>query len=60
MKPAVPTTCYFRDEEKRLIGEIAEREERPQTKVVQFAVRAFARLYKQDRERAMELAQPGK
>lgn len=55
-----PTTCYFEAEEKRLIGEIAEKEERPNSKVVQFAVRAFAALYRQDRQQAMQLAQVGK
>jgi hypothetical protein len=61
MKPQPrPTTCYFEPEEKRLIGEIAEKEERAHSKVVQFAVRAFANLYRQDRQRAMQLAQVGK
>jgi hypothetical protein len=56
----IPTTCYFEPEERRAIGEIAEKEERADTKIVQFAVRAFRNLYKQDRERAMQLAQVGK
>lgn len=55
-----PTSCYFEPDEKRVIGEIAEKEERPNCKIVQFAVRAFAHLYKQDREQAMRLARSGK
>ena len=56
MKGTRPTSCYFTPDEKRTIQDIAEREERPQAKIVQFAVRAFATLYKQDPVKARQMA----
>jgi hypothetical protein len=53
----VSKTCYFTKEELRSVQEIADREERAQAKIVQFAVRAFAHLYKTDPEKARQLAQ---
>jgi hypothetical protein len=53
----VSKTCYFTREELRLVQEIADREERAQAKIVQFAVRAFAHLYRADPEKARQLAQ---
>lgn len=60
MRSTSPTSCYFTAEEKRRIQEIAECEERPQAKIVQFAVRAFSALYKSDPDRARELAKAKK
>ncbi len=60
MKNPKRTTCYFEPDEARTIGEIADKEERPKTKIVQFAVRAFASLYKTDPSKAMQLAQSGR
>jgi hypothetical protein len=53
-------SCYFDAEERRFIETVADEEERPQTKIVQFAVRVFKALRAEDREKAMKLAQPGK
>lgn len=52
-----PKTCYFTHEERRILKDIADSEERAQAKIVQFAVRAFGRLYKTDPEKALELTQ---
>jgi predicted transcriptional regulator len=56
-RPMRATSCYFTPDERRVIQEIAEREERPQTRIVQFAVRAYANLYRVDPAKARELAQ---
>lgn len=58
MRDVKATTCYFTRDEKRTIDEIADSTERPASKVVQFAVRVFARIYSEDPKRAMELARP--
>jgi len=60
MKNPKPTTCYFDPDEARAIGEIADKEERRKSKIVQFAVRAFANLYKTDPSKAMQLARAGR
>lgn len=57
MKATKPTSCYFTGEERREIERIADATERTNSKVIQFAVRAFARLFDEDPKRAMELAQ---
>lgn len=54
---AKPKTCYFTHEERRILADIADREERAQAKIVQFAVRAFGNLYKSNPDKALELAQ---
>lgn len=54
-------SCYFTAEERRDLEEIADREERRLSKIVQFAVRTFRQQYRENREKAMQLAQqPGK
>jgi len=53
----VSKTCYFTKEELRAVQEIADREERGQAKIVQFAVRTFANLYRTDPDKARQLAQ---
>jgi hypothetical protein len=57
MKKVKPRTCYFTPEEDRELAKIADREERPATRIVQFALRAFCNMYKEDRGRALQLAQ---
>lgn len=57
MKDVKGMTCYLTRDERREVQTIADREERPESKIVQFAVRAFAHLYKQDPEKALELVQ---
>lgn len=57
MRDVKQTTCYFTKEEQREIERIADATERPNTKVVQFAVRVFTRLFDEDPRKAMELAQ---
>lgn len=52
-----PTSCYLTAEEKRAVQEIAQREERAQAKIIQFAVRAFSAMYREDPSKAKELAQ---
>jgi hypothetical protein len=51
-----PKTCYFTLDERRAIQSLAAQEERAESKIVQLAVRAFHRLYKQDPEKARELS----
>jgi hypothetical protein len=57
MPDVKPTTCYFTKDEVRDIGRMADEMERSQSKVVQFAVRVFRRLYEQDPKKAVEMAQ---
>lgn len=57
MKEVKPLPCYFTRDERREIEAIADSTERPQTKVVQFAVRVFSQIYRENPERALALAQ---
>lgn len=57
MKKVKAKTCYFTPEEEREIEEMSDKEERPASQIVQFAVRAFRTIYKEDRGRALQLAQ---
>lgn len=57
MKQTEGTTCYFTRDELRAIEQIADRMERPRSKVVQFAVRVFEHLWKENPSRALEIAQ---
>lgn len=54
-----PTTVYLSDKELSLIDEIANREERPRSRMIQFAIRAFAAMYLGDRGGALKLAGEG-
>lgn len=56
MKDVQPITCYFTPGEKRAIVRIAAATERPMSKVIQFAVRVFEKMYSADPKRALELA----
>lgn len=56
MKQTEATTCYFTREELRALDQIADRTERPRSKVVQFAVRAFERLFNENPDKALTLA----
>jgi hypothetical protein len=58
MKDVEAMTCYLTPSERRRVESIADREERPVSKIVQFAVRAFERLYEENPDKALELAQP--
>lgn len=51
-------SCYFTEEELRVIGQIAQCMERPGSQVVQFGVRALGRLFKSDPDKAVKLTQP--
>lgn len=57
MKQTEATTCYFTRDELRAIEQIADRMERPRSKVVQFAVRVFEHLWKENPSKALEIAQ---
>lgn len=57
MKKPLQMTCYLSPDERRAIDELAGQEERPASQVVQFAIRAFRALYRQDRDKALQLAQ---
>jgi hypothetical protein len=58
MRDVRPTTCYFTKEELREIGREADAEERASSKIVQFAVRVYLRMKKDDPNRVEELSQP--
>ena len=56
MKDAAGTTCYLTAAEKRALAHIAEATGRSRSKVIQFAVRVFEKIYREDPKRALELA----
>lgn len=41
------TSCYLTADERRAVEEIAAKEERARTKIIQFAVRDFIERYRQ-------------
>lgn len=51
-------SCYFTPEERRVIQQISDRLERNDSQIVQFGVRIFHRLLKQNPDEAMKLIQP--
>jgi hypothetical protein len=56
MKGFLTTTCYFTAAERRALAQIAQATGRSRWKVVQFAVRVFEKIYREDPQRALELA----
>ena len=58
--PLQQKTCYFEPDEARSIAEIADKEERSDSKIVQIAIRAFRKMYEANRVEALEMARQDK